>query len=174
MTDVEREESKKTVVAFITGLLIGGLLVWVFSSTPATNDLIDDVDEDDQEEIIDNDDDEDVVDTDEDDEDSDGNGSFSVADQKAGSSVALESDDFPTKTGWVVVRDYADGVAGRILGAARYDVDGGLVPSAVPLVRNTVAGNTYQVVFYTSEGNLGFNSGEDKPMDVAGTTFEAN
>ncbi|HEU4677295.1 MAG TPA: hypothetical protein VFS75_01090, partial [Candidatus Paceibacterota bacterium] len=32
---VERDDSRKTVVAFITGLLIGGLLVWVFSSTPA-------------------------------------------------------------------------------------------------------------------------------------------
>ncbi len=34
MTDVETQASQRTVIAFISGLLIGGLLVWVFSGNP--------------------------------------------------------------------------------------------------------------------------------------------
>ena len=39
MSEAEKQESQKTVVAFITGLLIGGLLVWVFSATPEDKKL---------------------------------------------------------------------------------------------------------------------------------------
>ena len=35
MSEKEVNDSQKTVVAFIAGLLVGGLLVWVFSDTPA-------------------------------------------------------------------------------------------------------------------------------------------
>ena len=33
MAELQKEESQKTVVSFIVGLLIGGLLVWAFSGT---------------------------------------------------------------------------------------------------------------------------------------------
>ncbi|HEU4677497.1 MAG TPA: hypothetical protein VFS75_02150, partial [Candidatus Paceibacterota bacterium] len=70
-------------------------------------------------------------------------------------------------------RDYANDTAGRILGAARYDVKAGLVPTMVELVRPTIAGNTYQVSFYTDEGATTFKSGEDKPIEGGEATFTA-
>jgi hypothetical protein len=39
MSEAEKQEGQKTVVAFITGLLIGGLLVWVFSSSPTSDSM---------------------------------------------------------------------------------------------------------------------------------------
>ena len=184
MSEVEKQESQKTVVAFITGLLIGGLLVWVFSSTPEekkepvdestnteevsgtdTEDTKSDEKSDTKTEVMDKGGD--VVVT--------GTGSIEVADQKAGDSVTLGALSFPTKAGWVVVRDYKDGVVGNILGTARYSADEGLTPKTVDLRRATVAGSTYQVSFYTNEGAIGFVLGEDKLIEKATTeTFKAN
>lgn len=182
MSEVEKQESQKTVVAFITGLLIGGLLVWVFSSTPeekkepvdestnteevsSTEDSKTEEKSETKTEVMDKGGD--VVVT--------GTGSIEVADQKAGESVTLGTLSFPTKAGWVVVRDYKDGVQGNILGSARYSADEGLTPKTVELQRKTVAGSTYQVSFYTNEGAIGFGLGEDKLIEKATTeTFKAN
>ncbi len=171
MSDVEKQESQKTVVAFITGLLIGGLLVWVFSSTPekAVELTVEDTE---TEETATTEDTEttEVTDT----TDVVGEGSVTVADQKAGSMVAIGGTEFPTKNGWIVVRDYMDGMPGNILGAARYSADEGLAPTTVELMRATTVGSSYQVVFYTNEGGTGFVIGEDKPIDGIATTFKAN
>ena len=35
--DRDEAEESKVVVAFVVGLAIGGLLIWVFSSTPSTS-----------------------------------------------------------------------------------------------------------------------------------------
>ena len=37
-SDVEQNDSQKTVVSFAAGLLIGGLLVWAFGGTPETDE----------------------------------------------------------------------------------------------------------------------------------------
>lgn len=174
MSEVEREESKKTVVAFITGLLIGGLLVWVFSSTPAPENQLETAGEDTKEEVKSDVAKEAVGEVTLKTEAVTGTGSLKVADQKAGKLVTLGTLAFPAESGWVVVRDYMDGVPGNVLGAARYSTEEGLTPTAVELVRETTSGSSYQVVFYTNEGDSGFKTSEDKPVEGVSATFKAN
>jgi hypothetical protein len=171
----EKQESQKTVVAFIAGLLIGGLLVWVFSSTPedrnvAENDNGTTTEDAGNNSNVSGSDVNQPATSTEDDEDG---GDIEVADQPAGNRVLLGTTKFP-KSGWIVVRDYRDGMPGRILGAARFNIEEGLLPKEIPLVRNTTSGSTYQVLFYTNEGGNGFSTAEDKPMDDFSTTFKAN
>ena len=170
MTDVEKQESQKTVVAFITGLLIGGLLVWVFSSAPDTAQApssagtvpAESANGNSSNAAISNQAATVVPD-----------GSLTVPDQNAGTMVTLGTVKHPTRDGWIVVRDYMDGVPAGILGAARYGLDEGLIPTQVELLRPTLAGSSYQVLFYTSEGEKGFSSAEDKPIEGISTTFKA-
>jgi hypothetical protein len=191
MAEAEKQEGQKTVVAFIAGLLIGGLLVWVFSSTPepaATDSntdnegsLVDDS-EDDME-----DDESDVVGSDTNtrpatngsattngsNSQQTGNGSLTVDDQAAGTTVVLDSVTYPSTDGWVVVRDYENGTAGSILGAARYSTDVGLTPDVVTVLRATEAGNTYQVMFYSENGDRMFDLRDDAPVTGGAVTFTA-
>lgn len=178
MSEVEKQESQKTVVAFITGLLIGGLLVWVFSSSPEDKMKTDTekdttkaeettkVDGKTEEIKIGN-----VTTTAP--QGVTGEGSIGVTDQKAGASVALGALKYPATSGWVVVRDYKDNVPGNILGAARYDTVVGLIPTSVELMRNTISGNSYQVVYYTNGGVLDFKLGEDVVVNGPAATFKA-
>ncbi len=171
--DAEKQEGQKTVVAFITGLLIGGLLVWVFSSTPETAVTTDEDGATTTEEAIDTDDNEASVIEAEDEisVSDDGTGSLDVEDQDAGNSVTLDDVTYPTPEGWVVVRDYANGVQGKILGAARYSAADDLNPTSISLLRNTVKGSTYQVMFYKENGDKKF--GGDTPITEDAVTFEA-
>jgi cytoskeletal protein RodZ len=176
MPDAEKQEGQKTVVAFITGLLIGGLLVWVFSSTP------DEVTPPENEEVTT----EEKANTSTNTQSasvstattntntsSDGKGSLSVDDQPAGKTVILGKTSYPDENGWIVVRDYANGAVGNILGAARYSTTEGLTPTKVTLLRSTVAGKTYTVMFHSENGDKKFSSADDKPMEAGSTTFEA-
>jgi hypothetical protein len=173
MSEVETQENQKTVVAFITGLLIGGLLVWVFSSTPegkvqqTTNE--DTKEQTNEEKEADKSTEVEATNT-----DTVGTGSVTVADQSAGKVVLLGETKVPTKNGWIVVRDVANGVGGKILGAARYSADEGLMPKSVELIRETVKGSSYQVVFFTNNGDTGFNMTEDTVINGMSTTFKAN
>lgn len=166
MPEGEKQEGQKTVVAFITGLLIGGLLVWVFSSTPEEVPQI--IEESVNTEEVMN---EEVASETETQIVRDG--SIVVPDQVAGSSVELGVIQLPVVSGWIVVRDYMDGVPGNILGAARFNADESLMPASVELMRSTVAESSYQVVFYTNDGDLSFNIGEDVAIEGVSTTFTA-
>jgi hypothetical protein len=178
MPEAEKQEGQKTVVAFITGLLIGGLLVWVFSSSPDQTPNTD-TDEETTEESAtntNNNGEASVIDATNDDDSnvsSNGNGSINVDDQAAGGAVNLGKLTYPDTNGWVVVRDYANGVGGRILGAARYSTDAGLLPTRVSLLRDTVAGKTYQVMFYTENGDKKFSTASDMMVPEGATTFTA-
>ncbi len=183
MSEVEKQESQKTVVAFITGLLIGGLLVWVFSSSPedkVKQDVKDDTTKTEEttktDEKIKTDGTEDIKigDVTTPAPQVTGEGSIEVTDQKAGSLVVLGALKYPATSGWVVVRDYKDTVPGNVLGAARYDTVAGLIPTSIELVRNTISGNSYQVVYYTNSGVLDFKLGEDVVVNGPSATFKAN
>jgi hypothetical protein len=201
-TDAAKQDRQKTVVAFVAGLLIGGLLAWVFSSSPANAPV------DDHDHAMEGDESSDVLEDHADDatestgvmdtpdaadasgraetaviepvggaaspSNTDGvRGTLVVNDQDAGAVVVLADVSFPTTAGWVVVRDYANDVAGNILGAARFDTQVGLLPSEVPLLRETEAGATYRVAFHSEDGDLEFNSDTDTELGGATTFFVA-
>lgn len=178
MSEVEKQESQKTVVAFITGLLIGGLLVWVFSSTPEakqepeekTTDTEQVAGDEEKSEDMKTESKEEVVSSDE----VIGKGVLTVADQAAGKTVTLGKVEFPTKSGWIVVREFMDGTPGNVLGAARYSAAEGLVPASVELMRATVKDSSYQVVFFTNKGDAGFSLADDKVIAGGEVTFKAN
>ena len=182
MSEVEKQEGQKTVVAFITGLLIGGLLVWVFSSSPekiqtetetdtAVTEITDDSDASTEgttsvSDVKTNDAPKATVVV--------GNGSLTVTNQDAGDTVVLTKVSYPEKSGWIVVSDYAGGAPGNILGAARYNLDDELTPESVSLVRKTVAGSSYQVMFYTDNDDKSFSVKDDMPVSGGESTFKAN
>lgn len=184
MPEAEKQEGQKTVVSFITGLLIGGLLVWVFSSSPE-NGAVTSTKSDDESDVksttdaskdtdtkIEAGDDESPVKQTE--VKTDGKGSLMVSDQAAGKTVTLSGIEYPTKEGWIVVRDFKNGTLGNILGAARFNTEVGLMPKSVELVRGTVSGGTYQVSFYSQSGDLGFKVANDVPLQgTAAATFNA-
>ena len=182
MSEVEKQEGQKTVVAFITGLLIGGLLVWVFSSTPEDQKMPK-TDSDDSTEVTtvtegDTNSKEEVIATEKPIEvkkvvSVTGNGSLTALDQAAGNVVVLGDTKYPSEAGWIVVRDYANGAAGNVLGAARYNLEEGLTPVSVPVLRKTVAGSSYQVGFYTDNGDKAFSLKDDVLVTGGEATFKA-
>lgn len=188
MSEQEKQESQKTVVAFVAGLLIGGLLVWVFGGAPEkkqTDDVVD-IETTDLVEEGDEVDTEDETSPAEDGQEASvisavsevaelpvGNAAVSVNDQAAGTSVSLEGATFPSDEGWIGVRDYVDGQLTGLLGVARYSKEQGLVPEEIVLQRATEAGKTYAVVFYSESGDRKFNLAEDVQVGGVMETFTA-
>lgn len=169
--DDKTQDSKKTVVAFIAGLIIGGLLVWLFSgpsegtsSSKTGLNTKKDADTEIDENLGD------IVDETKDtggitDKTTQGNEAFSVADQSAGMMVSLGTTvQYPSKEGWIVVHEDVNGELGSALGAARYNTEVGLTPTSVELLRGTMSGKTYHVVYYTEDGDRMFDLKMDMPM----------
>lgn len=182
MSEQEKQEGQKTVVAFVAGLLIGGLLVWVFSSNPEAataptqteSDPVEvEVSETETEEVTEEEGD-DATTTDTTQTVEVGEGTINVSDQSAGMSVAIDGAIFPVTDGWIAVRSYTDGQLGNILGAARFSQEQGLAPDEVPLLTPTITDQEYAVVFFSDDGNRDFNLDGDVQLDVAMETFTAN
>jgi hypothetical protein len=101
-----------------------------------------------------------------------GGEAVSVGDQPAGSFVSVTSVSV-AKTGWVAVRD----ASGHVLGAARVEA-GTHEAVQVPLLRNIAAGQKYQVLLYTDDGDKKFDLHKDTLVmnadgTVAGASFSA-
>jgi len=187
----QNEEGKKTIVSFIVGLLIGGLLVWSFSGTNGTTTTETDNDsaptngaemEEGDEAATDttNSTDTEVTETTTETTSTNnppalptGEGSVTIADTTAGSRIPMESATFPVSEGWVGVRDYNNGKLGAILGVVRFSEAQGLVPTDIILQRATVAGNEYAIVFYTEDSDREFNVATDVQIEGVITTFSA-
>src|SRR3990167_7135900 len=118
--DDKTQDSKKTVVAFVAGLIIGGLLVWLFSGSPeavtpektsadkkgsitAVEEKLDAAQEGN-------------TNTKTTEAPIDGTLAFTVANQSAGMTVALGEVRYPSVEGWIVVHDDAGGELGWALG----------------------------------------------------------
>lgn len=177
MSEVEKQESHKTVVAFITGLLIGGLLVWVFSS-PTTQEKNDSMKTDEQKSEMSEKKDEKKEEMKADKKEGEmkavmGSGKIEVSDQKAGSKITLGALEFPAQTGWVAVRDFQGDTLGNVFGASFYNTDMNVVPTEIEAVRNTIAGQKYAVVFFSNEGDAAFSSTQDKMVEGVMATFTA-
>ena len=177
MSEQLKEESQKTVVSFVVGLIVGGLLVWAFTgnTTDAPKNALT---EDDKKEMADKKAEEakteDVSNTEA--EVSKlpvGDGAVSVGEAKSGNSVPLTDVTFPTKEGWVGVRNLNEGKLGMILGVARFSAEQGLVPKQIELVTPTVAGREYAIVFYSESGDRKFNLADDVQADKQYATFTA-
>lgn len=194
--EADKQEGQKTIISFITGLLIGGLLVWVFSSSPENPQKVEEIDEVTDTSIAssttDNVDENSAIPKETTPSKSEtvkkpaeepkksttqkpstGKGSLSVKSQPAGAVVVLSETTFPTDNGWIAVRDFDGTTGGRILGAARYAIKDGLVPSSVNLLRSTEAGKTYQVVFFNENGDKVFDTKDDSIIDSGSVTFKA-
>jgi len=177
---VNKEESQKTVVSFVFGLLIGGLLVWAFMGGSA--DAPKEDKKDDPKETTATSSattpkvDTPAVTTTEVKTMAQlpvGDGKVTVADKEAGRSVAITETTFPIKEGWIGVREYTDGRLGYINGVIRFSDAGKIVPASIPLVTATVAGRQYAVVMFTEGGTKGFNGADDVQLDTIFSTFTA-
>lgn len=183
----EMQEGQKTVVSFIVGLLIGGLLVWAFSgptvNAPAEENK-DNVEEgtetEDNNEAAE--DKADVISEGKGSEEGKstsvqalpiGDGKVVVENQPAGKNVVLTSATYPIGEGWIGVRDYQNEQLGGLLGVSRFSEKQGLVPSSVVLQRPTVAGQVYAVVLYSESGDLVFSLVDDIQIDSVFSTFTA-
>jgi len=183
MSEKEVNDSQKTVVAFIAGLLVGGLLVWVFSDTPAQapSEMTEDVESGETLDV-------ELEPTTNDDGDGSsdeaaapdtpelvvGDAAVTLGDNTTGNLIALESATFPTDEGWIAVRTYRDGQLGNILGASQYSRSAGLTPEFIRLLAPTVAGREYAIVFFSQDSNPDFNLDGDAQLDTELSTFTAN
>jgi len=179
MSEQQKEDNQKTVVSFIVGLLIGGLLVWAFSAGPSDSPTSDEENEDTTEVTID----ETTSETDTDETETPdapvaatlpiGDGKATVNGQVAGRSVTLDSATFPVAEGWVGVRDYVNDQLTGLLGVARFSEAQGLVPTEVILQRPTEVGKQYAIVFYSENGDRSFNLANDAQIGDIAATFSA-
>lgn len=176
MSEQEKQEGQKTIVSFVSGLLIGGLLVWAFSGSPREDKKMTSDEGTNTEEATES--------TTEATKEATnttpagaamnvGDGSIGVKDQAAGASVALNDVTYPADEGWIAVRSFRDGKVGNILGAARFSKTQGLDPKSVPLLVPTTAGNEYAVVFFTEDGNRTFNLNGDIQLEAGMAKFTA-
>ena len=180
----ETQDGQKTIVAFVVGLLIGGMLVWAFSGPTASapeaskSDEVENATTEAKDEasvassaVTDSVDV--AVEEHSKPELKVGNGSVVVPDQKAGISVKLDSATYPVTEGWIGVREYNNDQLGYILGVVRFSESQGLVPSAIALQRATSPGNRYAVVIFTEDGDFAFSLAGDVQIDTIFDTFVA-
>ncbi len=190
--EAEQQQGQKTVVAFISGLLIGGLLMWVFSAEPKKDNTVE-VKTDDTQGAMTEDQSTDTTDTSNVEnaaaaaaaaatpktpEISMANAGISVANQPAGTMVKLGETKYPVDGGWLAVHTLDGDALGPVLGAARFSVSEGLMPTEIELLANTTKGDKYAVVFHTSDGNRTYSSKTDTVMQndagaYMGATFMA-
>lgn len=182
----EKQEGQKTVVSFVVGLLIGGLLVWAFSGPAEDAPKKDTVNKANEEKMENKDEAKDSIKVEVKEEGEAevvvepvkatlpvGDGKITVGNQSASASVKLEGATYPVSEGWVGVRDYQNGQLGALLGVVRFSEEQGLVPSAIVLQRSTKAGNDYAIVVYKENGDRQFNLAEDVQVETVFSTFTA-
>ncbi|MEN9920322.1 MAG: hypothetical protein RL538_215 [Candidatus Parcubacteria bacterium] len=159
------DESKKTLVAFVVGLLIGGMLVWAFSG-PESDMKKDtkDADEVTASSTLETVDEETSAPT----TLEVGDANIKIADQAAGMAVKIDSATYPVEEGWIAVRDYEGDKEGYVLGAVRFSKADGLVPTEIVLTRPTVAGKKYGISLYKEGGDNDWG-GDEKLEGIFGT-----
>lgn len=167
MQEEMNQDNQKTIVSFVVGLLIGGLLVWAFSGPEDTHKDVEKESDDDSAMVLDEKDSSDdemmVV----------GDGKILINDQPASAMIAIESAEYPVAEGWIGVRTYENGELTNILGVNRFSQSQGLVPEEIELVTPTMSGKTYAIVVYEEDGDFDFSLSGDRQLDVIFDTFTA-
>ncbi len=172
----QQQDGQKTIVAFVVGLLIGGMLVWAFSGSPSETKNEDEHTDEETSEIQNTEAETETVSAETETEApklSVGDGKIVVSDQPASAAIALTSATYPVSEGWVGVREFNNEQLGYILGVVRFSESQGLVPSEIVLQRSTTAGKQYAVVVYTENGDFDFNLANDVQIDTIYSTFTA-
>jgi hypothetical protein len=170
--DQQHEDSQKTLVAFVVGLLIGGMLVWAFSgpSKTVTKDTTK------TDEVTASTTDQQTTDTTKSNEPAKlnvGEGKIVVEDQKASKFIEMKSAEYPVKEGWIGIRQYDNDKLGYILGVNRFSAEQGLVPGKIELLYATTPGKKYAVVIFKENGDRKFNLADDAQLDTIYSTFTA-
>ncbi len=182
MAEEKQQDGQKTLVAFVVGLLIGGMLVWAFSgpSVTAPEEAMDDTtgEEVDSSQT-------DSADTSENDDSTEaeelvkvpalevGDGKIVVNDQPASQSITLDSATYPINEGWIGVREYDNENLGFILGVVRFSESSNLVPTEIILQRPTIAGRSYAITIFTEDGDNVFSTATDVQISTLFDTFVA-
>jgi hypothetical protein len=177
--EAQQQDSSKTLVAFVVGLLIGGMLVWAFSGPsadapqPNQNDEAVEV----TEEGTTNEEGEAATSEEEATPAAPslevGDGAVEVQNQPAGMSVTLDRATYPIEEGWIGVRDYDNGQLSFIKGVVRFSAAAGLVPQDIVLQVPTQPGQEYAVVMFSEDGDNVFNPAGDVQIDQIFATFTA-
>ena len=178
MAEEKQQDGQKTIVAFVVGLLIGGMLVWAFSGSSTSAPVVQD------ETLTDEMSDEGTHDDEMNDVSTSGvenevptltvgDGDVVVVDQAASANIALESATYPVSEGWIGVREFNNEQLGYILGVVRFSESQGLVPNEIVLQRSTTPGRDYAVVIFTEDGDFDFNLASDVQIDTIYSTFTA-
>ncbi len=179
--EAEKQESQKTVVSFIVGLLLGGLLVWAFSGPTPEAEKAKEETKEDKKEVVEGKTIEIKTDETKSTEDTKvdvpklevGEGKITIGDTAAGTMVKLEGATYPVAEGWIGVRDHANDKLGGLLGVVRFSEAQGLVPKEIVLQRPTKAGSEYAVVIFNENGDRAFNIAEDSQIDTIFAKFTA-
>lgn len=168
------EENKKTIVAFIAGLLIGGILVFIFAN-PGDKDAKNSTDRRTDEtaktapDSVSGESSNEEVNRDQ----VSATGVTSVDNRPVADTAALNEIEFPAESGWVGVRDFENGQLTGLLGVARWNMAEGLTPTEVPLLRSMEKGRTYAIVFYKDNGDKHFDLATDSQMETSVISFVA-
>lgn len=165
------EETQKTLVAFVVGLLIGGMLVWAFSGPSDKKNAKDEMEAEKTETVEAGK--EEMKNENGTPKLSVGEGSIVVKDQAASKSIVMDTATYPVAEGWVGVREYTDDKLGYILGVNRFSESQGLIPENIELVVSTTPGKKYAVVVYKEDGDFDFNLAGDVQIDQIFSTFTA-
>ena len=188
--ETQAQDGQKTLVAFVVGLLIGGMLVWAFSgptadapTNGAASETTEETGDEDATDATQPSPDESATNTDAAEDDTEqadtstplpvGDGSVTVNDQPASSAIAIERATYPVSEGWIGVREYNDGQLGFILGVVRFSESQGLTPEQIVLQRPTVPGEENAVVIFTEDGDFDFSLANDVQIDEIYDTFTA-
>ena len=192
----QNQEGQKTLVAFVVGLLIGGLIVWMFAGSTSEAPVVDEANSDESGEVANDAGDESAEggeateesaeeenaayensgDTTTEDTTSTmevGDGSVTVNDQAASDVVSLEAVTYPMADGWIGVAEYSSDRIGNLLGVARFSESDGLVPENIQLLRSTEPGKTYAIVFYGPGETNEFSLATNERVDGVFATFTA-
>jgi hypothetical protein len=169
--DQQHEDSQKTLVAFVVGLLIGGMLVWAFSG-PGKN-VTKESQKTDEVTASSTEQSKDATSTKEAAKLQVGDGKIVVEDQKASKFIEMKNAEYPVKEGWIGIRQYDNDKLGYILGVNRFSASQGLIPGKIELLQSTVPGKKYAVVVFKEDGDFKFNLAKDTQIDTIYSTFTA-
>lgn len=161
--DQDKKKNMKVFGAFITGFILGVLIMWLISVTGATSldePEVNNTGEDVKDSAVSDSNTQDIhtgeiVVSPEDNK-------IKIADQIAGNRVLFESVSI-SQPGWLVIHENKEGTLGNALGARRYNA-GNYTDGSVLLLRNTEVGNTYSAILYSDNGDKTFSLEDDKPL----------